>query len=957
MAFLVRVAVALALTLLIPSATVAQDINLGAGGADLVWRGETTQSRAGVWMDQGALNAGDTRRDLVIGAPGGAGTAGKVYVLFGGPTRIGQLSLSAAETVITGPGAGDRFGAATAVGNILNLTTDPRRSLAVGAPGAAGGAGVVYLYSGNFAHGAQLTTANAVATVTGAPGDQLGASLATADLDGDGFREIIMGAPGNSRVYILYGSSTLSGARAPDVTITGAGLGGVLAAGDITDDGRYDLLIGVPGQSLIYMIKGRLNGTRLPAAMHVSRDEDAYFYGVGPDRAGSSLHVGDVNGDGKQDLFIGAPYGGASETGAVYVLLSNRNRGALSLTQADLTLYGPVAGAHMGHFVSTGDMNRDGRDDIAMLTEGGANGVGEVLVYYGRSGSLGTPGPSGFPVMDMGIPSNVSRRIIGDSNGGPIASSVIFEVTGEGARDVIVGAPHAASSSGTESGLVYFSNSPRLSVRSGTTYIAAVQGGTGTAPVSVFNQSTVWITWEATPRATWQSVNPSEGSAIAGQPGSFVVSASAAGLAPGRYDQNVTVSSTSPDLEMFRNVPITMAVFSTPTVTANQTFPAQRGTPITWTASTNAGSLGVLYQFWRFDNGTGWHLVQDYSASNTYTWTPGGGDVGEHYIQVWMKSTISPSNLDVYAATGAFSIVTPVPAVQSFESDATFPAALGTSIRWTANVTGGIGPLQYQFWAFKQNEGWSLIRAYGTSNTVLWTPSTTGTYAVQVWVRNAGSTATYDAWAGSSTFEISTTAPLTVQSLTADSSMPLKVGTVVTWTARASGGTAGPLQYKFWRYNAGTGAWTMLQDWSTARSYVWPVAAGDEGQYSVQVWVRNAGSSAIYDAWAGSPMFNVQRDPVVVDSLTADRTFPTTTGTTVTWTAAARGGANLRYKFYVFNSATGWSLLRDYASGNSAQWTPTQAGSYSIQVWVRSADSTADYDAWKGTTVVVQPPS
>ena len=60
-----------------------------------------------------------------------------------------------------------------------------------------------------------MTEANAAYTILGAPGDHLGAALATGDLDKDGRRELIIGAPGNGRVYIIKGSATLSGATLP----------------------------------------------------------------------------------------------------------------------------------------------------------------------------------------------------------------------------------------------------------------------------------------------------------------------------------------------------------------------------------------------------------------------------------------------------------------------------------------------------------------------------------------------------------------------------------------------------------------------------------------------------------------------------------------------------------------------------------------------------------------------
>ena len=60
----------------------AQDINLGSGGATLIWNGETPSARAGASLDQGAVNASDTRRDLIVGAPGNGVIAGRVDILL-----------------------------------------------------------------------------------------------------------------------------------------------------------------------------------------------------------------------------------------------------------------------------------------------------------------------------------------------------------------------------------------------------------------------------------------------------------------------------------------------------------------------------------------------------------------------------------------------------------------------------------------------------------------------------------------------------------------------------------------------------------------------------------------------------------------------------------------------------------------------------------------------------------
>jgi hypothetical protein len=76
----------------------------------------------------------------------------------------------------------------------------------------------------------------------------------------------------------------------------------------------------------------------------------------------------------------------------------------------------------------------------------------------------------------------------------------------------------------------------------------------------------------------------------------------------------------------------------------------------------------------------------------------------------------------------------------------------------------------------------------------------------------------------------------------------------MTWTALATGGTAGPLQYKFWVYD-GT-SWTMVQNYSTSNVLNWTPSS--PGQYAIQVWVRSAGASSEYEAWLGSGFFMIQ---------------------------------------------------------------------------------------------------
>jgi hypothetical protein len=549
----------------------AQDIFIGDGGADLTWRGTQPNAAAGLWLDQGAVSNGDTRRDLIVGSPGpppvpGPAIPGAVYVIFGGPDRDGDLVLSAADTVITSSEAGNRFGYSTAVGHVLrDESTGGARNLVIGAPGASGNRGRVYVFTGGFSSGGPaLTQANRVYEIVGAPGDQLGSALATGDIDNDGIREIIIGAPGNGRVYIIKGATTLSGTLDlsggtvnPNKTIAVAGIGNVLTSGDVTGDGIYDVLVGVPSQNLAFLFPGT-TGTILGAA-------PGSFTGVSAgDEAGTSLRILDIDGDGKSDLAIGAPgvdgpAGGRSNSGAVYVFLGPVTVGPLSVGAAQVVFFGAAANLRSGTALAAGDINRDAPNDIVILAPGGSSGSGELDIYYGRSrGSIGVAQPDFRRFVDFATAGQVSRRIFGDPALGPITSAQVFEVTGEGARDIIVGV--AAAEAGA--GKLFFTISPRLRITPTSFSLVVNEGGsvTSSVPVQVLNESTVVIGWQTSVTQPWLSTSPTAGSADETHPSQFYIVAASQGLSPGVHTGTVRVSSTSPDLELTREVSVTLTV-------------------------------------------------------------------------------------------------------------------------------------------------------------------------------------------------------------------------------------------------------------------------------------------------------------------------------------------------------------------------------------------------------------
>ena len=146
--------------------------------------------------------------------------------------------------------------AASAAGRVVraDFNGDGYADLAIDVPNANGGAGaVIVLYgsaSGLTTKGSRYWTLGMPGLVGprhGAPGDGFGAALATGDFTGNRYADLAIGVPGKSGVLVLYGSRT-GLQTAGSQWFPGRGLlsGSALAAGDLNGDGRDDLAVGAP---------------------------------------------------------------------------------------------------------------------------------------------------------------------------------------------------------------------------------------------------------------------------------------------------------------------------------------------------------------------------------------------------------------------------------------------------------------------------------------------------------------------------------------------------------------------------------------------------------------------------------------------------------------------------------------------------------------------------------------
>jgi len=384
---------------------------------------------------------------------------------------------------------------------------------------------------------------------------------------------------------------------------------------------------------------------------------------------------------------------------------------------------------------------------------------------------------------------------------------------------------------------------------------------------------------------------------------------------------------------------------------ANRVAPQAPGTAILFTAATTGGTTPHRFK-WRVFNGTTWATAQDWSTNNTFAWTP--NTPGGYQVSVWAKSATAAGDApesDAASRTISFPIeaVTAPLSLTGLTSDKTAPQPPSSTIRFTAGASGGTAPYSFKFRLFN-GSSWQTLRDWSTSDTAAWTPTVANAnYRVQVWARSSGSTidAPENGIAVSVDFPITNPAPatpLSVTTITASKTAPQNVGTSITFTASVAGGVA-PYQYKWWLFNGS--AWTLLQNWSGAPSYTWTPLAAD-ANYRVAVWVRSADSTAdAADNEASNrsiafPITNPQA-PLSLISLQASRTSPQVAGTSITFTTSAAGGtAPYRYKWRVFNG-TSWTTVQDWSASQNFVWTPTAPGTtYQVQVWARSASSTAD---------------
>jgi hypothetical protein len=407
-------------------------IETGTGG--FIIRGAALNDKAGTEVSGGADVNGDGLADIIVSADGPGATAqhfGKSYVVFGKSTNTNAVELSAVE-------------------NNLNF------------------AGYVINGASNF--------------------DAAGYSISNAgDVNGDGLDDVFIGARDDNTPngaysgagYVVFGKTD---GTSINLTNVESGTGGfvvygenaidlaghsVSTAGDVNGDGLSDLVIGArqfpagAGDGAAYVVFGKTDGAAVQLSGLAANSEgfEVVTAAAGAATGDAVGGAGDVNGDGLDDVIIGA-IGINSGAGAAYVVFGKTDSTAVQLTAVTagtgdgFVVNGVSGNDYLGTAVKgAGDFNGDGLDDVIIGAAGvdrTSTNAGASYVVFGKASTTAIEasdvdgGLGGVAIygVDFGDISGVSV------NGGG-------DVNGDGFADVVIGAQQANPNSSSRSGEGY----------------------------------------------------------------------------------------------------------------------------------------------------------------------------------------------------------------------------------------------------------------------------------------------------------------------------------------------------------------------------------------------------------------------------------------------------------------------------------------------------------------------
>jgi len=411
----------------------------------------------------------------------------------------------------------------------------------------------------------------------------------------------------------------------------------------------------------------------------------------------------------------------------------------------------------------------------------------------------------------------------------------------------------------------------------------------------------------------------------------------------GSYLLEVLVKNTGSlaAYDTFTTIPYAMQLCNSPTLsTLPATSPYVSGSgAITLTA--NGTCQGTTeFAFFYKDPGGVFHVIQGYSTAKTAPWA---ADFKAGHYQLLVEIRPQGSGLPYvtflympFTLSGCAN-ATLSPSVAS-------PQVAGDTVTFTASATCS-GTATFSFYVLSPGGVWSNPQGYSTNNTFVWvSPTTTGTYLVEVLARNSGAVEDpYDSFSAIPNYMLGLCSAATLNT-SAASNYPSGSGPI---TLTGGGHCAGGTEFQFY-YQDLAGGFHLIQAYSVTTTAPWP-ADFKAGTYPLLVELRPTGSSAAYVTFLYKPF---TLTGCSAPNLAPDKASPQVGGTVVTFTATVTCTGTPSYSFWVLSPSSVWTNAQPYGASSTFAWSsPTAPGAYLVEVLVRNNGANEDpYDSFFAIT-------